>query len=381
MYYPSVFLVDIYLLFLFLFLRLFRNGGSFGLAESGDIDRANGGCPVHWRIAVENGEVNVIGSYVDIGVVAGGHYLISASIDIHAFEGGFALGVFLVINIISIDVKTIHPVFGQHFDRVFYGEITAQAIVVINVHVVVISSVIDGVPYVGPCPLDGNGMIVSIHSIQIMVVPGAAEIHDAVYDTGGIDQIIRHQYVFGFVDFDFIKFRAVLVVIAEVLIKKIIAAKLNGDGVSPFQAMRVLSVVFASENAVIALYITFPLFGAVHIIIQIVGVGIDGGDFGSTQFFHVRSIGVHGIEAAVVIKIGKIDDVLRFAEKSSVIQISRRVAGDIAFVHFDPLGQKYEKHYRSKDEHGNYGDNNCSGFLFDFHCFNLLSALLLSNKL
>ncbi len=99
-----------------------------------------------------------------------------------------------------------------------------------------------------------------------------------------------------------------MVVVAETLVKKIIAAKLNGDGIPSFQAMRVFSVALAAEDAVITLYIAFPLFGAVHIIIDIVGVGIDGGYFGSTQLFHVCSIGVHGIEAAIVVKIRKIND-------------------------------------------------------------------------
>ena len=132
-------------------------------------------------------------------------------------------------------------------------------------------------------------MVIGVQSIQIVVVLGAAEIHNTVYDTGRIDQIVRYQYIFGFVDFDFIKLRAVLVVVAETLVKKIIAAKLNGDGIPSFQAMRVFSVALAAEDAVITLYIAFPLFGAVHIIIDIVGVGIDGGYFGSTQLFHVCS--------------------------------------------------------------------------------------------
>ena len=214
-----------------------------------------------------------------------------------------------------------------------------------------------------------------------MVVLGAAEIHDAVYDAGRVDQVIRHQYVFGFVDFDLIKLRAVLVVIAEILVKEIIAAKLDRDGISSFQAMGVLSVALAAEDAVIALYIAFPLFGAVHIIIHIVGVGIDGCHLGGTQFFHVRPVRVHGIETAVIIEIGKIDDALRFAEKPSIIQIARRVAGDIAFVHFHALRQEHEDHDRSKGEYGDCGDNNCLCFLFLFHYFNLLTALLLSNKL
>ena len=46
--------------------------------------------------------------------------------------------------------------------------------------------------------------------------------------------------------------------------------------------MRVFSIALAAEDAIITLYIAFPLFGAVHIIIDIVGIGIDGGYFGST---------------------------------------------------------------------------------------------------
>ncbi len=97
------------------------------------------------------------------------------------------MGVFLIINIVSIDVKAIHPVFGQHFDTVFHREITAQTIVVSDVHIIVIPFVIDRIPYIGSGPLDGNGMVIGVQSIQIVVVLGAAEIHNAVYDTGRID--------------------------------------------------------------------------------------------------------------------------------------------------------------------------------------------------
>ena len=113
-----------------------------------------------------------------------------------------------------------------------------------------------------------------------MIVLGTAEIHHPVYNAGRVDQIVRQKDVFRFIDFNFIKFRTVCILVAEILIKQIVSAKLQSDGIPPFEALDVFAVQFAAEYAVVTLHVALPFFGAVHIIVQIIGIRVDGSDAG-----------------------------------------------------------------------------------------------------
>lgn len=246
-------------------------------------------------------EINIIGSHIDVRIIAVSKYRSIVSVGLHDTKPRIGFTVFLVDDRASIEIIAVNAVCD------WFVCITGK----------------NGLRRTG-CRIILIEITVGLCSIVVKILSKRAAVED----------IIR-KYLFALfaVDLYPVKRGGILVIIVQVI--NIITEKGGVDAWIFVQDSRLAATSFYPAETVIVKGKHRKINGGtviVSYIIDIIVVGIDVHGGIVVQLADIRAICIHGIKPAAVIRIGKKYGAVAFAEQPSIIEISGSVAVYISIV-------------------------------------------------